>query len=38
MIRKILQKISSYFNNLLFRYEQVQRKARFKKIKRLNIK
>tara|TARA_E500000178_G_C16737135_1_gene624283 strand:- start:450 stop:566 length:117 start_codon:yes stop_codon:yes gene_type:complete len=38
MIRKILQKISSYFNNLLFSYEEVQRKARFKKIKRLKIK
>jgi len=38
MIRKILQKLSIYFNDLLFKYEDIQRKKRFKKIKKLNIK
>jgi len=38
MIRKILQKLSIYFNDLLFKYEDIQRKKRFKKIKRLKIK
>jgi hypothetical protein len=38
MIRKILQKISSYFNNLLFKYKEIKRKKRFKKIKKLNTK
>tara|TARA_B100001939_G_scaffold347831_1_gene370829 strand:- start:2686 stop:2802 length:117 start_codon:yes stop_codon:yes gene_type:complete len=38
MIRKILGILAVYFSNLLFQYETVQRKKRYRKIKRLNIK